>query len=72
MQTIVSYKNELEVIVDQQTATLSQTSKRATAIEETIRVKEIELEKQEALLRRTTESSAETKKKLMQAEVKIR
>jgi len=45
MQTIVSYKNELEVIVDQQTATLSQTSKRATAIEETIRVKEIELEK---------------------------
>ena len=72
MQTIVSYKNELEEIVDQQTATLSQTSKRANAIEETLKYKDAEIERQEAALRRANESGAETKKKLMQAEVKIR
>lgn len=72
MQVIVSYKNELEEIVDQQTSTLSQTSKRATAMEETLRIKEQDVEKQEAALRRANESNAETKKKLMQAEVKIR
>lgn len=72
MQTIVSYKNELEEIVDQQTATLSQTSKRANAVEETLKYKDAEIERQEAALRRANESGAETKKKLMQAEVKIR
>ena len=45
MQAIVSYKNELEEIVDQQTSTLSQTSKRATAMEESLRFKEQEFEK---------------------------
>lgn len=69
---MISYKNELEEIVDQQTATMSQTSKRATAMEESLRYKEQEFEKQEAILRRANESGAETKKKLMQAEVKIR
>lgn len=37
-----------------------------------MRLKDAEFEKQEAALRRATESNAETKKKLMQAEVKIR
>ena len=72
MQLVVSYKNELEEIVDQQTATLSQTSKRASAIEDQMRLKDADFEKQEAALRRANESNAETKKKLMQAEVKIR
>ena len=40
MQAIVSYKNELEEIVDQQTSSLSQTSKRGTAMEESLRFKE--------------------------------
>lgn len=69
---MISYKNELEEIVDQQTSSLSQTSKRATAMEESLRFKEQEFDKQEAVLRRANESGAETKKKLMQAEVKIR
>jgi len=41
-------------------------------VEESLRFKEQELEKAEGVLRRANESNAETKKKLMQAEVKIR
>ena len=41
-------------------------------MEESLRFKEQELEKAEGVLRRANESNAETKKKLMQAEVKIR
>lgn len=41
-------------------------------MEESLRFKEQEFDKQEAVLRRANESGAETKKKLMQAEVKIR
>jgi hypothetical protein len=37
-----------------------------------LRYKDAELDKKEAALRRLNESGAETKKKLMQAEVKIR
>ena len=41
-------------------------------MEDTLRFKDSEIDKKESLLRRMTESAAETKKKLMQAEVKIR
>jgi hypothetical protein len=41
-------------------------------MEDTLRFKESEIDKKESVLRRMTESAAETKKKLMQAEVKIR
>ena len=41
-------------------------------MEDTLRFKDSEIDKKESVLRRMTESAAETKKKLMQAEVKIR
>tara|TARA_B110000305_G_C19139158_1_gene492609 strand:+ start:436 stop:561 length:126 start_codon:yes stop_codon:yes gene_type:complete len=41
-------------------------------MEETLRFKDDENDKKDGIIRRMTESNAETKKKLMQAEVKIR
>lgn len=41
-------------------------------MEETLRFKDDENDKKDAIIRRMTDSNAETKKKLMQAEVKIR
>ena len=41
-------------------------------MEESLRFKDSEIDKKDGVLRRLNESSAETKKKLMQAEVKIR
>ena len=41
-------------------------------MEDTLRFKDSEIDKKESVPRRMTESAAETKKKLMQAEVKIR
>ena len=41
-------------------------------MEESLRVKESDLDKKDGIIRRMTDSTNETKKKLMQAEVKIR
>ena len=41
-------------------------------MEESLRFKDSEIDKKDGVLRRLNESAAETKKKLMQAEVKIR
>lgn len=46
--------------------------KRLGGLEESLRYKDEELENKEGVLRRLNESTAETKKKLLQAEVKIR
>ena len=46
--------------------------KRLGGLEESLRFKDEELENKEGVLRRLNESAAETKKKLLQAEVKIR
>jgi chromosome segregation ATPase len=58
--------------VEEQSQNISVTSKRVISMEDTLRFKESEIDKKESVLRRMTESAAETKKKLMQAEVKIR
>lgn len=72
MQSLLGYKNELELLIEEQSQNISVTSKRIVASEESLKFKENELDQKEGLLRRTIESSAEMKKKLMQAEVKIR
>ena len=72
MQQVLSYKNDLEILVEEQSQNISVTSKRVMAMEDTLRFKDSEIDKKESVLRRMTESAAETKKKLMQAEVKIR
>ena len=72
MQTLVSYKNDLEVLVDEQTQNITMTSKRAHAMEEQLRNREADMNQLEATCRRASESAAESKKKLLQAEVKIR
>jgi len=41
-------------------------------MEESIRHKEAEIDQKDGVIRRLTDSAAEVKKKLMQAEVKIR
>ena len=48
------------------------TSKRANQMEEQLRSRQNEFDNLEATLRRSNESAAESKKKLLQAEVKIR
>ena len=72
MQQLLGYKNELELLIDEQSQNITVTSKRIVASEESLRFKENELDQKEGQLRRATESQAEMKKKLMQAEVKIR
>jgi hypothetical protein len=72
MQQILSYKNELELLIDEQTSNISVSSKRIATIEDALRNKDAELEQKEGQIRRMTDSTAEIKKKLMQAEVKIR
>ena len=72
MQSILSYKNELEILVEEQSQNITVTAKRHAGLEESLRFKDDELESKEGVIRRLNESSAETKKKLLQAEVKIR
>lgn len=72
MQAIVGYKNELELLIEEQTTSLSVGSKRLTSVEEALRHSQADFDKKDAEIRRLTESFQETKKKLMQAEVKIR
>ena len=72
MQQLLGYKNELELLIEEQSQNISVTSKRIVAAEESVRYKESELDLKEGQLRRATESSVEMQKKLRQAEVKIR
>lgn len=72
MQVMVNYKNDLELLIDEQTQNLTMTSKRANQMEEQLRSKQNEFDSLEATLRRANESAAESKKKLLQAEVKLR
>jgi len=72
MQQVLSYKNDLELLIEEQSQNIGVNSKRIVAMEDSLRFKDSEIDKKEAILRRTTESAAESKKKLMQAEVKIR
>ena len=65
MQAILSYKNELEVLVEEQSQNITVTAKRHSGLEESLRFKDDELENKEGVIRRLNESSAETKKKLL-------
>ncbi len=47
-------------------------NKKMQMLEETLRFKESEIEKKEALLKRISAQNDDTKKKLMQSEVKMR
>ena len=65
MQQVLQYKTDLEIMVEEQTQSITASSRRLLALEENIRYKDDELDKKEGVLRRTQESSAELKKKLM-------
>jgi len=72
MQQVMSYKNELEILIDEQTTNISVSSKRVITMEDALKHKDSEVEQKDGVIRRLTDSQAEIKKKLMQAEVKIR
>jgi hypothetical protein len=59
------FKNELELLIEEQTQIIEKKNKRIVMIEETLRFKDSELEKKDSLLRRITSGADETKKKLM-------
>lgn len=68
----MSYKAEIEGVVEEQTQNIEVKNKRLSMTEETLRYREQELDKKEALLRRVTQGADENKKKLAQAEMKLR
>lgn len=72
MQELLSYKNDIEMVVEDQSQNITQMNKRILHLDEAIRNKDQQSEEKDGVVRRMTESTAETKKKLMQAEVKIR
>lgn len=69
---LLNFKNELEVLIEEQTHHLEQKNKKFAHLEETLRFKDAELEKKDSLLRRVTAASDEMKRKLSQAEMKLR
>ena len=71
-ETILNFKNELETLIEEQTLNIDQKNKRMAMVEETLRFREQELEKKENLLRRMSAGADETKKKLVQSEMKLR
>ncbi|CDW85506.1 UNKNOWN [Stylonychia lemnae] len=71
-ESILNFKNELEALVEEQTMNIDQKNKKMLMLEETLRFKESDLEKKESLLRRMSQGADETKKKLAQAEMKLR
>jgi hypothetical protein len=69
---ILNFKNELEVLIEEQTQHLEMKNKKNHMLEETLRFKESELEKKDSLLRRMSGGADDMKKKLSQAEMKLR
>lgn len=53
-EAVISFKNELELLIEEQTQHVDQRNKRLAAVEETLRFREQELEKKEGLLRRVS------------------
>jgi hypothetical protein len=62
----------LEVLIEEQTLHIENKNKKLHMLEETLRFKEGELEKKDSLLRRITTGADDMKKKLSQAEMKLR
>ena len=69
---IMNFKNELEVLVEEQTQHIEMKNRKMQGFEETMRFKDGEIEKKDQLLRRMTPAMDEMKKKLSQAEMKLR
>ena len=69
---IMNFKNELEVLIEEQTQHLDVKNKKLLMLEETLRFRDSELEKKDSLLRRMTSGTDDMKKKLSQAEMKLR
>lgn len=64
MEAVLAYKAEIEGVVEEQTQNIEVKNKRLAMTEETLRYREQELDKKEALLRRVTQGADENKKKL--------
>jgi chromosome segregation ATPase len=69
---IMNFKNELEILVEEQTQHIEMKNKKLQVMEETLRFKDGELEKKDSLLRKMSPAMDEMKKKLTQAEMKLR
>lgn len=69
---ILNFKNELEVLIEEQTQHIEMKNKKLHMLDETLRFKESELEKKDSLLRRMSGGADDMKKKLSQAEMKLR
>ncbi len=69
---ILNFKNELEILIEEQTQHIELKNKKLHMFEETLRFKDSEIEKKDSLLRRTAGGADEMKKKLSQAEMKLR
>ena len=69
---IMNFKNELEILVEEQTQHIEMKNKKILTMDEALRFKDSELEKKDSLLRRMTPAMDEMKKKLSQAEMKLR
>lgn len=71
-QQILNYKNDLEVLIEDQTQHLESKNQRLYQLEEQRAHKDTEIENLEGQVRRQTALADENRKKLLQAEVKLR
>lgn len=65
LQALLSYKNELEMLVEEQTANISVNTKKIVTLEEAVRHRETDIDSKDGVIRRMTDTGNETKKKLM-------
>ena len=71
-QQILNYKSDLEVLIEDQTQHLESKNQRLYQLEEMRAHKDTEIENLEGQVRRQTALADENRKKLLQAEVKLR
>lgn len=71
-QQILNYKNDLELLIEDQTQQMEQKNKKIFSFEDVESRHAHEVEQLESRLRVATQQGDESKKKLLQAEVKIR
>ena len=68
----MNYKQDLELLVEEQTQSIESKNHRLYQLEESRAQKDGEIENLEAQVRRQTGLADENRKKLLQAEVKLR
>ena len=71
-QQILNYKNDLELLIEDQTQQMEQKNKKIFSFEDVESRHAHDVEQLESKLRVATQQGDESKKKLLQAEVKIR